>query len=172
MRRKLWLQWLHGLLLMQLTATEAYDCSTFRQFAWTKQPAQRNKRSFLVGVPAHARRQTSLLALPVNNIQGDELQQSVPQTTVPHSFRRTPQTRRLTVSRRPKYYWQKIGNVEREIEDFWTNLGIQRNETLCIPNEALCKYLLLVCEVKYWYDAHIAHTHSLLANPNHKTLDK
>ena len=88
--------------------------------------------------------------------------------STPKSFR-TPQQRRPKhkETRRPKYYWKDLGNVVRELEDFWVHCGVdihqpllakknegfdndttaavkknkrQKQQPLCIPNEALLHY--------------------------------
>lgn len=132
--------WLSGLILLELTATAAY-CSSIR--AGFRKHCQPNDPLALVRVGVQAPRRTALLALRANEIHDDDLKQSIPQRADPPSFRRTAQKRRLSVSRRPKGYWQKIGSLEFEIKDFWSNLGIGNrkggSDTLCIPNEALCK---------------------------------
>jgi hypothetical protein len=135
----LWLLWPSSLILLELTATAACFSSFQAGF---RQQCQPNDPLFLVRVAIQAPR-TSLLALHANKVHDDDLKQSIPQRSSPPSFRRTAQKRRLPVSRRPKGYWQKVGNLELEIKGFWSNLGIGsskgRGDSLCIPNEALCK---------------------------------
>jgi hypothetical protein len=137
------LLWLISLVLLELTAKAAYSSSIRAAF---RTHYQQNGPLDIVRMAIQAPRRTSLLASYANEIHGDDLKQSVPQRIAPPSFRRTAQRRRLSISRKPKGYWQKIGSLECEIKGFWSNLGIGnrrgRSDTLCIPNEALCKSLL------------------------------
>jgi len=55
----------------------------------------------------------------------------------PYSFRTPQQERRLPRTRKPKFYWTHLENVQQELYDFWANLGIQ---SLCLPNETLLNY--------------------------------
>lgn len=57
--------------------------------------------------------------------------------------RRVRQVRKKSQSRRPPCYWQDIENVERELCEFWSHLGIKlpdNGEPPTIPNEALLNH--------------------------------
>jgi hypothetical protein len=65
------------------------------------------------------------------------------------SFRKDSQIRRKPSSRRPKYYWTKLENIERELEEFWMiDCGVplpqkknnKQGSGPCIPNETLLNY--------------------------------
>jgi len=86
----------------------------------------------------------------------------------PKSFRTGQQQRRQPKTRRPRFYWQSVENVEKELRDFWIHVGVtipeppintttttttnnnnntitkksnnQKAHPLCIPNETLLNY--------------------------------
>lgn len=51
---------------------------------------------------------------------------------------RKRQRRRKPRNRRPRYYWTNPKNIRREVEQFWTDCGLEsRDLPLMIPNESL-----------------------------------
>lgn len=55
-----------------------------------------------------------------------------------YSFKK-PQQRRPHVNRRPRNYWTNVSNIEKEVDQFWRELGIQ-NKYVLIPNRAILSY--------------------------------
>lgn len=60
------------------------------------------------------------------------------------SQRRGPRpTRRKSLTRRPRYYWRDVANVEYELREFWSQLQIHipKTEPPPIPNESLLRHM-------------------------------
>ena len=55
--------------------------------------------------------------------------------------RRQRQARKKPIHRKPRYYWMDPKNLQQELVDFWSQLGITTNITSpTIPNESLLVY--------------------------------
>jgi hypothetical protein len=54
---------------------------------------------------------------------------------------RQRQIRRKSIDRRPRHYWLDHSNLQKEIHQFWSNIGINTNSSSpTIPNESLLMY--------------------------------